>query len=133
MPLLALLYYFGTNYEQFSKNVLAGIFFGFLGDALLLADDPFSPLVIPGIFSFFIGHVLYMVSFLRETGFCNYKKYFFVFLLLCGIFFYGANFAFKYLKDGFTRGGVMIPGLSYLILLALLNITSGFYSFFYLF
>ena len=72
-----------------------------------------------------------MVSFLRETGYHNYKKYFFVFLLLCGVFFYGETFAFKYLKDGFAKRDVMVPGVSYLTLLAVLNITSGFYSFTY--
>ena len=131
MPLLGSIYYFGTPNEQFSKNVLTGIFFGFLGDVLLLVDDPFSPFIVPGIISFFIGHILYVISFLRETGYYNYKKHFLVLLLFCGIFFYGATFAFKYLKDGFARGGVMIPGVSYLSLLALLNITSGFYSFTY--
>ena len=131
MPLLGIIYYLGTPNTQFSKNVLTGIFFGSLGDILLLVDDPFSPLIVPGIFSFFIGHVLYVISFLRETGYHNYKKYFFVFLLLCGVFFYGETFAFKYLKDGFAKRDVMVPGVSYLTLLAVLNITSGFYSFTY--
>ena len=131
MPLLGIIYYLGTPKAQFSKNVLTGIFFGFLGDVLLLVDDPFSPLIVPGIVSFFIGHILYVVSFLRETGYHNYKKYFFVLLIFCGVFFYGETFAFKYLKDGFAKRGVMIPGVSYLTLLAVLNITSGFYSFTY--
>ena len=131
MPLLGIIYYLGTPKAQFSKNVLTGIFFGFLGDVLILVDDPFSPLIVPGIVSFFIGHVLYVVSFLRETGYHNYKKYFFVLLIFCGVFFYGETFAFKYLKDGFAKRGVMIPGVSYLTLLAVLNITSGFYSFTY--
>ena len=130
MPLLGFIYYLGTSNEQFSKIVLTGIFFGFLGDILLLVD-PFSPLIVPGIFSFFIGHILYVVSFLRETGYYNYKKYFFVFLLFCGVFFYGETFAFKFLKDGFAKRDVMIPGISYLTLLAVLNITSGLYSFTY--
>ena len=131
MPLLGIIYYLGTPKAQFSKNVLTGIFFGFLGDVLILVDDPFSPLIVPGIVSFFIGHILYVVSFLRETGYHNYKKYFFVLLIFCGVFFYGETFAFKYLKDGFAKRGVMIPGVSYLTLLAVLNITSGFYSFTY--
>ena len=131
MPLLGSLYYLGTPNEKFSKNVLTGILFGFLGDALLLVDDPFSPLIIPGIVSFFIGHVLYVVSFLRETDYYNYKRYFPIFLLICGIFFYVENIAFKFLKDGFAKRDVMIPGISYLTLLMVLNITSCFYSFTY--
>ena len=74
MPLLGILYYLGTPSEKFSKNVLTGILFGFLGDVLLLVDDPFSPLIVLGIVSFFIGHVLYVVSFLRETDYYNYKR-----------------------------------------------------------
>ena len=132
MPLLGILYYIGTPNEKFSKNVLTGILFGFLGDALLLVDDPFSPLIVPGIVSFFIGHVLYVVSFLREAGYYNYKRYFPVFLLMCGIFFYVETFAFKYLKDGFAKRDVMIPGISYLTLLYILIITSGFYFFTYI-
>lgn len=131
MPTLGLLYYFGTSKEKFSKNVLLGIFFGFLGDALLLVDDPFSPLFVPGIVSFFIGHILYLVSFLRETGFNNYKKHFIFLTFISGIFFYIEKFAFQYLKDGFAKGDVMIPCVSYLTLLMLLNITSGFYSYTY--
>lgn len=131
MPTLGLLYYIGTAKEKFSKNVLIGIFFGFLGDALLLVDDPFSPLIIPGILSFFIGHVLYVISFLRETGFYNYKNHFFVFAVITGIFLYIEKFAFIFLKDGFAKRDVMIPGISYLTLLMLLNITSGFYSYTY--
>ena len=131
MPTLCLLYYTGTAKEKFSKNVLVGIFFGFLGDALLLVDDPFSPLIVPGIVSFFIGHVLYVISFLRETGFYNYKKHFCVFAIISGIFFYIEKIAFKYLREGFTKRDMMLPGVSYLTLLMLLNITSGFYSYTY--
>ena len=131
MPTLGLMYYIGTAKEKFSKNVLIGIFFGFLGDALLLVDDPFSPLIIPGIVSFFIGHLLYVVSFLRETGFYNYKKHFFALATIAGIFLYIEKTAFNYLKDAFTKRDVMIPGISYLTLLMLLNITSLFYSYTY--
>lgn len=131
MPLLGLMYYIGTPNEQFSKNVLVGIIFGFLGDVLLLVDDPFSPIIVFGIISFFIGHLLYIVSFLREAGFYNYKRYFHVFLIICGIFFYGETKAFKYLKEGFQKRNVMVHGISYLTLLAVLNITSAFYCFTY--
>ena len=131
MPTLGLLYFIGTAKEKFSKNVLTGIFFGFLGDLFLLVDDPFSPLIVPGIASFFIGHILYVISFLRETGFYNYKKHFFALIVFTGIFLYIEKIAFKYLKDGFAKRDVMIPGISYLTLLMLLNITSGFYSYTY--
>ena len=131
MPLLSTLYYLGTPEAQFSKNVLAGIFFGFLGDVLILVDDPFSSLIVPGVICFFIGHLLYMVSFLRETGYYNYKKYFFVLLIISSIFCYIGTIAFKYLKEGFARGNVMIPGISYLSLLMLLNIAACFYTFTY--
>ena len=131
MSTLGLLYYLGTAKEKFSKNVLMGIFFGFLGDVFLLVDDPFSPFVIAGIASFFIGHVLYVISFLRETGFYNYKNHFFIFMAITGIFLYIEKIAFIYLKDGFAKRDVMIHGISYLTLLMTLNITSGFYCYTY--
>ena len=131
MPLLGLLYYFGTPTERFSKNVLTGVIFGFLGDFFLLVDDPYSILLVPGIISFFTGHILYIVSFLRETGYDNYKRYFIVFLIICGIIFYGETIAFQYLREGFEKRNLMIHGVSYLTLLAVLNITSGFYTFTY--
>ena len=131
MSTLGLLYYLGTPKEKFSKNVLLGVFFGFLGDVLLLVDDPFSPFIILGIISFFIGHLLYVISFLRETGFHNYKNHFFVFLTITGIFLYIEKNAFEFLKDGFAKRDVMLHGISYLTLLMILNITSGFYSYTY--
>ena len=130
MPLLAMLYHTGTLIKKYSKLVLSGIIFGFLGDLFLLAN-PYSPLVIIGLVTFLIGHVLYVISFIREAGFENYKKYFYVFIIISVIYFYGETVAFQYLKEGFIKRKVMIPGISYLSLLMILNITSGFYMFTY--
>ena len=130
MPLLGSLYYFGTSKDKFSKNVLLGIIFGFIGDVFLLSE-PYSPLIKPGIFTFFIGHVLYIISYIRETGYHNYKKYFIVLLIYSSIFIYGGTFAFKYLKDGFRKGNMMFPGVCYLAMLMILNTTANFYAFTY--
>ena len=130
MPLLGSLYYYGTSPQKFSKNVFLGIIFGFLGDIMLLCD-PYSPWMKPGIITFFIGHILYIISFIRETGYNNYKKYFMILLLISGLFFYGGIFAFKYLKDGFNKGNVMPHGICYLAMLMMLNTTANFYAFNY--
>ena len=43
----------------------------------------------------------------------------------------GETIAFQYLREGFEKRNLMVHGVSYLTLLAVLNITSGFYTFTY--
>ena len=130
MPLLGSLYYFGTSKDKFSKNVFCAIIFGFLGDAMLLCD-PYSPWMKPGIVSFFIGHVLYLISYIRETGYNNYKKNVIALLIIFCIYIYGQTIAFKYLKDGFIKGNILLQGSCYLTMLMVLNVTACFYAFNY--
>ena len=128
MPLLGILYYIGTEKDRFSKNILSAIIFGFFGDVFLLAN-PYSIWFLPAVICFVLGHILYVVSFLREAGMHNLKKYFYSFLIIAGIYFYGETIAFEYLKEGFAKRKMMIHGILYLSLLMILNITAGFYMF----
>ena len=70
MPILALIYYLGCSKEKFSKVILLAIFFGYLGDVFLIIENLF----LLGVASFLIGHLLYIITFLIETGFKNYRK-----------------------------------------------------------
>ena len=130
MPFLSFIYYKATPKENFSRTIFVAIILGFLGDVFLLGDT-YLPLILLGISFFFFGHVLYIINFIIETGIRNYKKYF-IFLIIISLFYFiYANFAFFNLKEGFQRGNILVPGIFYIIQLALLNISSGIYAYTY--
>ena len=93
--------------------------------------DTYLPLILLGIGCFFFGHVLYIINFIIETGIRNYKKYFIFLIIISLCYFIYANFAFFNLKEGFQRGNILVPGIFYIIQLALLNISSGIYAYTY--
>ena len=130
MPFLSIIYYIYTPKQNFSKTILVGILLGFVGDIFLLSVSYLS-LTILGISFFFFGHILYMINFVIETGIKNYKKNFIFLIIISLAYLLYAIFAFNNLKEGFIRGRILIPGLFYIIQLALLNITSGIYAFSY--
>ena len=131
MPFLSFLYYKTTPKKKFSKIIFIALLLGFLGDVVLLFDS-FFPLIVLGIGFFFMGHVLYIISFLKETGIYCYRKYFPFFVIVSVFYLIYAHFAFNNLKEGFAKGDIMIPGTFYLLLLAVLNISSGLYAFYFL-
>ncbi|MBI2731514.1 MAG: lysoplasmalogenase [Sphingobacteriales bacterium] len=72
----ALLLYYYTNagvLNRFSKILLAGLFFSFLGDVLLLWEEYF----IPGLGCFLTTHLLYIAYFIKtaKTSGWQLKKY----------------------------------------------------------
>lgn len=130
MPFLSIIYYIYTPKHNFSRTIFIGVILGFLGDVFLLY--PYLSLTILGIGFFFFGHILYMIDFVNETGFNNYKKNFIFLIIISLAYIFYACFAFNNLKEGFKRGSILIPGFFYIIQLALLNISSGIYAFSYL-
>ena len=130
MPFLSIIYYIYTPKQNLSKTILVGILLGFVGDIFLLSVSYLS-LTILGISFFFFGHILYMINFVIETGIKNYKKNFIFLIIISLAYLLYAILAFNNLKEGFIRGSILIPGLFYIIQLALLNITSGIYAFSY--
>ena len=130
MPFLSLIYYKATPKEKFSKSIFAAIIFGFLGDVILLGDNHI-PLILLGIVFFSFGHLLYTINFIIETGLKNYKKYFLFFIIITSVYTLYATFALHNLKEGFERGDILIPGICYISLLAITNITSGIYAYTY--
>jgi uncharacterized membrane protein YhhN len=128
MPFLSLIYYYSTPKEKFSKIIFFAIIFGFLGDVNLLYDNCF-PLILSGILFFFLGHLLYTINFVIETGLRNYKKYFIFFIGISLVYAAYARFCVINLKEGFERGDLLIHGICYIFLLAITNIASGIYAY----
>ena len=127
MPCLALTYYLGCPKEKFSKYILIALIFGCLGDLFLIIKNLFML----GVVSFLFGHLLYIVIFLCETGFKNYRKNLIVFLLVCVIYFYAESKVLLYFKPALLKHGLWGPLFVYTSILALLNISSAIYAYCY--
>ena len=123
MPLILLIYFSLTVGKEKSILFCLGIFFGWLGDIFMAI-----PNMILGILFFFLGHVFYIISILKKNPLEIYKKkyYYYIIILipiLCLCYFLFEN----YLKEGFEKGNIVIPGGIYLIMLGVLN-TSGLFN-----
>ena len=127
MPCLALTYYLGCPKEKFSKFILIALIFGCLGDLFLIIKNLFML----GVVSFLVGHLLYIVIFFVETGFKNYRKNLFVFLLVCVIYFYAESKVLLYFKPVLLKHGLWGPLFVYTSILATLNISSALYAYCY--
>ena len=127
MPILALIYYLGCPKVKFSKVILFAIFFGYLGDVFLIIENLF----LLGVASFLIGHLLYIVTFLIETGFKNYRKNLLVFLLVCLVYFYLESEVLKYFRPAIIKAGLWGPLFVYTSILVALNISSALYAYCY--
>lgn len=127
MPCLALTYYLGCPKEKFSKFILIALIFGCLGDLLLLIKNLF----IFGVVSFLVGHLIYIIIFLCETGFKNYRKNLFVFLVVCVIYLYAESKVLLYFKPALLKHGLWGPLFVYTSILATLNISSAIYAYVY--
>ena len=127
MPFLALTYYLGCPKEKFSKFILFAILFGYLGDILLLIESLF----LLGVASFLVGHLLYIVTFLFETGLKNYRKNLLVFLIICLIYFYIETEVLRYFRPALLKFGLWGPLFAYTSILSALNISSAIYAYCY--
>ena len=127
MPFLALTYYLGCPKEKFSKVILFAIMFGCLGDVFLIIENLF----LLGVVSFLVGHLLYIITFLVETGLKNYRKNLFVFLLVCLIYFYLESEVLRYFRPAIIKAGLFGPLFVYTSILVALNISSAIYAYCY--
>ena len=127
MPFLALTYYLGCPKEKLSKIIIIAIFFGCLGDVFLIIEGLF----LLGVVSFLVGHLLYIITFLVETGIKNYRKNLFVFLLVCLVYFYLESEVLKYFRPAIIKAGLWGPLFVYASILAGLNISSAIYAYCY--
>jgi uncharacterized membrane protein YhhN len=65
MPLLMMAYYIENGAAvTFSRLILTGLFFSWMGDILLLSESRFGFLFIPGLISFLVTHLIYIRYFL---------------------------------------------------------------------
>lgn len=127
MPFLALTYYLGCPKEKLSKIIIIAIIFGCLGDVFLIIEGLF----LLGVVSFLVGHLLYIITFLVETGIKNYRKNLFVFLLVCLVYFYLESEVLKYFRPAIIKAGLWGPLFVYAIILTGLNISSAIYAYCY--
>ena len=127
MPFLALTYYLGCPKEKLSQIIIIAIIFGCLGDVFLIIEGLF----LLGVVSFLVGHLLYIITFLVETGIKNYRKNLFVFLLVCLVYFYLESEVLKYFRPAIIKAGLWGPLFVYAIILAGLNISSAIYAYCY--
>ena len=127
MPFLAFSYYLGCPKEKFSKIILFAIIFGCLGDIFLLIKNLF----LLGVASFLIGHLLYIITFLIETGIKNYRKNLFVFVLVCLVYAYLESEVLSYFRPALLKAGLWGPLFVYTSILSILNISSAIYAYCY--
>ena len=127
MPFLALTYYLGCPKEKFSVIIIVAIIFGCLGDLFLIIKNLF----IFGVVSFLLGHLLYIFTFFGETGFKNYKKNLFVFLVVCLIYAFAEYQILLYFKPALVKAGLWGPLFVYTSIIATLNISSAIYAYCY--
>ena len=127
MPFLALTYYLGCPKEKLSKIIIIAIIFGCLGDVFLIIEGLF----LLGVVSFLVGHLLYIITFLVETGIKNYRKNLFVFLLVCLVYVYLESEVLKYFRPAIIKAGLWGPLFVYAIILGGLNISSAIYAYCY--
>lgn len=127
MPFLAFTYYLGCPKEKFSKIILIAICFGCLGDLFLLLENLF----LVGVVCFLVGHLLYIITFLVETGLTNYRKNLFVFVLVCIIYAYLESEVLRYFRPSLIKAGLWGPLFVYTSILAILNVSSAIYAYCY--
>ena len=128
MPFLLKIYKNSTTEDNRSNLISIGLFFGFIGDTLLIFSDNSLLFLISGLISFLAGHVCYIIEMIKRTKKKNFIKKFWILLLLIIFISFNIFWQYKYyLRDGLIRGKMIVPGLIYLLILGLLNLFSFFY------
>ena len=114
LPILFLIIWvanFGDIQENpYTRAILAGLCFSFIGDSLLLFPAQFKS----GLFSFLIGHIWYMLGFLSGDWSLPILPTLIITILALGIF--------SQLYP--TSGKLKIPVLVYILMIAGMGITS---------
>lgn len=129
MPVLAAVYTFylaahglyGQMLPWYGYLILAGLLFGWLGDVLLNTG---GKMFMAGLLSFLVGHLCYMVSFIRQIPAGSAVPWW-SFVLLAG---YAAAYAFLCgpFCIGQMKGGVKYACLVYMTVIAFMSISAMF-------
>lgn len=121
---------FRTNHNLFSKLIIFGLFFSWIGDIALMISKS-GPYFIIGLGSFLIAHLGYSVAFLKNIKSSNQPfkpvnaAFFSIPFLALTVPFY------NYIKPGliFTQDGIeknlTIPVLAYTIVITIMGIFSA--------
>ena len=125
MPLLFLIYISLTNEKNRSKLLIYGIIFGWFGDIFMLAPSS-SPIIICGILSFLIGHLFYIIKTMKNSSMKVYQKNIHYIFLILILFSYISYFILSYVKEGFIKGKILIPGIFYLAIIGIFNVSCLF-------
>ena len=125
MPLLFLIYISLTDKKKRSKLLMYGIIFGWFGDIFMLAPSS-SPLIICGILSFLIGHLCYIIKTMKNSSMKVYQKNIHYIFLVLILYSYISFFILNYVKEGFIKGKILIPGIIYLAIIGIFNASSLF-------
>ena len=96
--------------NPYTRAILAGLCFSFIGDSLLLFPAQFKS----GLFSFLIGHIWYMLGFLSSDWSLPMLPTLIITILALGMFFQLYP----------TLGKLKIPVLVYILMIAGMGITS---------
>ena len=126
MPLIYLIYQILTEKKNRNTLINFGIILGWIGDIFMLSNQN-SPLIIGAIFSFLIGHLFYILAFMKLSSSTTYKKKFYLFLFIILFYSYVCYIQFHYyLIEGFKKRNVLPHGIIYLSVLGIINSISTF-------
>ena len=126
MPLLLKIYHNQTKKENRSKLVSIGIFLGFIGDTLLISDGQLCLFL--GLISFLSGHLCYIYEIFSRIERKKFKQKIMSFISLTFFISFILIWLYNnYMKEGLIKGQFIIPGVIYLFILGLLNLSSSFY------
>ena len=113
---LIFLLYKGTGLKKnIDKIIAVGLFFGCLGDTFLMFQDQF----VCGLASFLVGHILYVIAFMKQTSprlLVKHKGY----ILVVGVLATYSYYLFSVLEP--SLGPLKIPVILYIITIALMAI-----------
>ncbi|MBR3312371.1 MAG: lysoplasmalogenase [Solobacterium sp.] len=110
MPLLALWYFLSSSSPD--NRIIAGLFFGWMGDVILLEKN--KKRIAAGLAAFFMGHVMYICAVFRPVQFSLY--------MAAGILIYSA-YIFLVVRKLFPYVGrkMRVPVSIYILIISLMS------------
>lgn len=117
MPLLAI--YYVLNASGVDMLIVMALLFGFIGDVFLMWDNRKNNFLV-GLIAFFIGHLCYVILFMKDVSFLQDVPMWFYLIIL--IYAFGAIAIMNKLND--HLGPMKTPAYMYAIVILLMSFTS---------
>ncbi|MGL5085465.1 MAG: lysoplasmalogenase [Clostridium sp.] len=117
MPLLAMYYVVSAN--EVNKLIVIALLFGFIGDVFLMWDNRENNFLF-GLGAFFLGHLCYVILFIKDVSFSKDVPIWFYIIIL--IYVLGAIVIMGKLNN--YLGAMKIPAYLYAIVILLMSFTS---------